>query len=115
MKLKPLIKTHWLASQNPMTVGLGGLKRVVFTPPSQVLDAEFTFDPDTGVELPPSSAVKQLPAEHREVQEVMAQSYTLSRDLFWNLFSGFDLSSIRMPSTSLRLLAHSLEFHFDDG
>ena len=98
-----------------MTVGLGGLKRVVFTPPSQVLDAEFTFDPETGVEIPPSSSVKQLPADQSEVQEVMSQSYTLSRDLFWNLFSGFDLSSIRMPSTSLRLLAHSLEFHFDDG
>ncbi len=115
MKLKPLLKTHWLASQNPMTVGLAGLTKVVFTPPSQVLDAEFTFEEGTGVEIPPSTDVKQLPAEHKEVQEVMAQSYTLSRDLFWNLFSGFDLSSIRMPSTSLRLLAHSLEFHFDDG
>ncbi len=115
MKLKPLLKTHWLASQNPMTVGLAGLTKIVFTPPSQVLDTEFTFYQESQIEIPPSTAVKQLPADRHEVQEVMTQSYTLSRDLFWNLFSGFDLSSIRMPSTALRLLAHSIEFHFDDG
>lgn len=115
MKLKPLIKTHWLASQNPMTVDLAGLTRVVFTPPSQVLDAELVFDDNLRIELPPSSSVKQAIADQNEVQDVMAQSYTLSRDLFWNLFSGFDLSSIRMPSNSLKQLAHSLEFHFDSG
>jgi hypothetical protein len=115
MKLKPLLKTHWLASQNPMNVSLNGLQKIVFTPPRQVLDSEFSFDPNLGVEIPPSTSVKQLPADQKEVQEVMTQSFTLSRDLFWNLFSGFDLTTIRMPSTSLRLLARSLEFHFDDG
>ncbi|MES3039392.1 MAG: DEAD/DEAH box helicase [Bdellovibrionota bacterium] len=115
MKLKPLIKTHWVASQNPMTVSLSGLQRVVFSPPNQVLNAEFFGDPKEQVQLPPRSAIQMLPPNEEEDREIRARSHTLARDIFWTLFSGHDLKSLRAPARALNILAESLEFHFDDG
>lgn len=116
MKSKPLIKTHWVASQNPMTVSLAGLQSVVFNIPTQVLNAQFVMDPkNSAVALPSLSQVRILPPDEDEIRDVKIRSHTLSRDLYWTLFSGHDLPSLRMPPAALRELAQSVEFHFDDG
>jgi superfamily II DNA or RNA helicase len=114
MKLKPLIKTHWLASQNPMTVSLSGLRRVIFTPPPGILSSEF-FHEGAGSALPSANEVRFLPPDEKEIREVRAQSHTFSRDLFWVLFSGHEASYLRPPPASLKHLVHTLEFHFEDG
>jgi superfamily II DNA or RNA helicase len=114
MKLKPLIKTHWLASQNPMLVPLLGLRRVVFAPPESFLSAEFSHERE-GVALPTVQSVRQVPAEDKEIREVRMQSHAYSRDIFWSLFSGHDVPHLKSTSAALRALAQSLEFHFEDG
>ncbi|MFN7729721.1 MAG: DEAD/DEAH box helicase, partial [Bdellovibrio sp.] len=115
MKLKPLIKVHWLASQNPMTMDLAGLKRVVFTPPPSVLNGEFLGEPSTRIELAPKSRVKPLVPSDEETREVRIRSHSYSRELYWTLFSGHDLSAFKVHPTALTLLAQSIELHFDDG
>src|SRR6185312_14524139 len=115
MKSKPLIKTHWVASQNPMTVSLAGLQRVVFNIPSHVLNGEFVGASDAAVALPALDQVRRLMPEEDEIREVKIRSHTFSRDLYWTLFSGHDLTSLRVPPALLRDLAQSLEFHFEDG
>lgn len=115
MKLKPLIKTHWLASQNPMMVSLAGLQRIVFTPPQAVLDFNLTTSGNPPVAIPSLSAVQIMKAEENELRDIATQRFSLSKDLFWFLFSGMDLSHQRGPSDALTALAQSLEFHFENG
>ncbi len=115
MKIKPLLKTHWLASQNPMLISLEGLKSVVFTPPPQFVDFEFGLPPEVGVVLNPRSELLYTSAPREELQDVMSRSHTLSRDLFWTLFSGYDLMSMRTPPASLRQLASSIELIYENG
>ena len=115
MKLKPLIKTHWLASQNPMTVNLGGLKKLVFNPPDKVLNFEFFKPINTAIEIPGTASVQVKPADSDEIRDVINQRFTLSKDLFWVLFSGIDLSHHRAPSAALISLAESIEFHYENG
>ncbi|MBX2993628.1 MAG: DEAD/DEAH box helicase [Bdellovibrionaceae bacterium] len=115
MKLKPVIKPHWLASQNPMDADLLGLRRVVFTPPPSVLNTEFTKDPKARVDLAPPSLAQIVPIHDEESREVRIRSHSYSRELYWTLFSGHDLSSYKVHPTALSHLASSLEFHFEDG
>ena len=115
MKLKPLIKTHWLASQNPMTVSLGGLKKLVFNPPQNVLNFEFSKPVAGAIEIPGLSSVQVKPADSDEIRDAINQRFTLAKDLFWVLFSGIDLSHHRAPSAALIALAKSIEFHYENG
>lgn len=115
MKIKPLLKTHWLASQNPMTISLAGLKAVVFCPPPHLVDFEFGIPTDGAIEINLRTQLKQIEASPEEYRDVMARSHTLSRDLFWTLFSGHDLVSMKSPTQSLKDLAHSIEFHYESG
>ncbi len=115
MKIKPLLKTHWLASQNPMHISLDGLKSVIFTPPSQFVDFEFGLPDEAGVALPPRSQTLYTAAPREELQDVMSRSHTLSRDLFWTLFSGYDLMSMRTPVLALKELANSIELQYENG
>ncbi len=115
MKLKPLIKTHWLASQNPMTVGLGGLKTLVFNPPQSVLNFEFSKPAAGATQIPGAASIQIKPADSDEIRDVINQRFTLAKDLFWVLFSGIDLSHHRAPTAALIALAESLEFHYENG
>lgn len=115
MKIKPLLKTHWLASQNPMLISLDGLKSVVFCPPSSVVDFEFGLSEVKPVEIGAFSDLKQTQFSAEEFRDVMSRSHTLSRDLFWTLFSGYDLTSMKLPAQALKELAQSIEFHYDNG
>lgn len=116
MKIKPLIKTHWVASQNPLMVPTGGLRRLVLTLPPELMNPQFSFNPEDAEELPPESEVRRLTPETEEAYEARAHSYALSRDLFWNLFSGHEIvNPSHGTSWALQKLVQSLEFHFDDG
>jgi hypothetical protein len=115
MKIKPLIKTHWVASQNPMTVSLAGLQRVVFLPPKDLLSFEFAPSSEKPVDLPDSSEVKTLLPGEDEIREARVHSYSLARDVFWSLFSALDLGPLRPSSAILKNLAQSIEFHFENG
>jgi SNF2 family DNA or RNA helicase len=111
MKLKPQLKTHWLASQNPLLISLGGIKRVVFTPPEMFLDSDFKCDPDQALLLPQATQPKVITPDYEETRDVLSRSHTLSRDLFWTLFSGHDLLPLRVQPAALRKLAQSIELH----
>ena len=115
MKLKPLIKTHWLASQNPMLIPLGGLKRIVFLPASELLDFQFNGTDEAKVVLNSTTPLQVLAPAPDEIQEVRARSHSFSRDLFWTLFSGHDLPFLRTPPAFLRQLVQSVEFHYEGG
>jgi len=115
MKIRPLLKTHWLASQNPMMISLGGLKSIVFCPPTNVIDCDFGMPQKGAVEINLRTQLKQTEPAIEEYRDVVSRSHTLSRDLFWTLFSGHDLVSMKAPTQSLKDLAHSLEFHFENG
>jgi SNF2 family DNA or RNA helicase len=120
MKLKPLLKTHWLSSQNPMTVGLAGLQRVVFAPPLQVINSDFFINEKSALQLSPKSEVKTLAPDTTEISEMLSMnSHALSRDLFWSVFSGHNHFSgyvqHRTPAASLVQMANSIEFHFENG
>lgn len=115
MKIKPLLKTHWLASQNPMTISLGGLKSVVFCPPAHVVDFEFGVPAEAAIEINLRTQLRQIEPSLEEHRDVMARSHTLSRDLFWTLFSGHDLISMKSPAQSLKDLANAIEFHYENG
>lgn len=115
MKIRPLLKTHWLASQNPMMISLGGLKSIVFCPPTNVIDCDFGVPQKGAVEINLRTQLKQTEPAIEEYRDVVSRSHTLSRDLFWTLFSGHDLVSMKAPTQSLKDLAHSLEFHFENG
>ena len=110
MKIKPQLKTHWLASQNPLLISLGGLKRIIFTPPTAFLDSDFKIDADHSVLLPPRSEILFLKPPLEEVRDVLSRSHTFSRDLFWTLFSGHDLLPLKVQPEALRQLAQSIEF-----
>lgn len=115
MKIKPLLKTHWLASQNPMMISLGGLKSVVFCPPPQVIDFDFGISANQAVEINLRTQLKQIDPTPEEYRDVVSRSHALSRDLFWTLFSGHDLVSMKAPSQALKDLAHSIELHYENG
>ena len=88
MKIKPLLKTHWLASQNPMLVSLGGLKSVVFSPPPALIDFAFGPDVEAKHEITPRTQLLKTTQPLAELQDVMSHGHKFSRDLFWTLFSG---------------------------
>ncbi|MGZ5279065.1 MAG: SNF2-related protein, partial [Pseudobdellovibrionaceae bacterium] len=117
MKLKPLIKTHWVASQNPLTVSLKGLQRVIFSPPEGIFCPEFSAEPTAQVALPVSLEAPQgLQVPFDEVQEIRSQRMAFSTDLFWKFFSGHELGAASEPSAqNLKNLVQSIEFHFEDG
>jgi SNF2 family DNA or RNA helicase len=115
MKIKPRLKTHWLASQNPMMVSLDHLKYVVFNPPQAFIDSGFSFESLEKIPLSLKSEVRYSSPDHAELQDVMSRSHTLSRDLFWTLFSGYELLTMKSQALALRELAQSLEFHYENG
>ncbi len=115
MKLKPLIKTHWVASQNPLDVGLNGLQKVVFTPPASILCPEFLGAPESLVILPVQTDLQPLPGDLNEVREVRSQRVSRSSDLFWRLFSGHGMAIASPLANELKAIASSLEFHFENG
>lgn len=113
MKLKPTIKTHWLASQNPLTVSLAGLLRVVFAPRFSLLNSQFSSDEEP-IEIPGQNEVYSITPDVEEIQAMKYRQFQASMDLFSSLFTGHDFLSQRL-SPQLKTLAESLEFHFDDG
>lgn len=113
MKLKPSIKTHWLASQNPLTVSLAGLQRVVFAPRMSLLNSQFSPESKV-IEIPGEDEVYSITPDVEEIQAMKYRQFQASMDLFSSLFTGHDFLSQRM-SPQLKTLAQSLEFHFDDG
>jgi superfamily II DNA or RNA helicase len=119
LRLKPLIKTHWLSSQNPMEISLGGISCVIFTPPESTLNFQFgESDPkknDERIWLPPAADTIRLPAEEAEIRAVESQAGAFSRDLFWTLFSGNPSDRLREPVEALKKIAHSLEVQTTDG
>lgn len=115
MKIKPLLKTHWLASQNPMLVSLDGLKCVVFNPPATLIDFDFGPDLEAAQKITPRTHLLKTTQPLAELQDVMSHSHKFSRDLFWTLFSGYDLNSMRAQPQALKHLAESLEFHYENG
>jgi superfamily II DNA or RNA helicase len=115
MKLKPLLKSHWVASQNPMNVSLAGLKCVVFTPPPSLLSFEFHSDATTIRQLCPLSELRILAPEVGEARDVSHKTYALTRDLFWGHYSNLQMNYFGGPSQALKDLANSLEFIFEDG
>lgn len=116
MKLKPLIKTHWVASQNPMMVSMAGLRRVVFSPPMELMSLQFSDHSEIpSVDLPALSELSKLSPDTEEIREVRAKSHTLSKNLFWALFSGHEVGYLGSSYSLLLNLAQSIEFHFDDG
>jgi hypothetical protein len=115
LKLKPLIKTHWVASQNPLDVSLNGLKAVVFTPPASVLLPEFQSSPELRAVLPVQLAPQPLEPAVDEIHEVRNHRYSMSSNLYWRIFSGHELAPIGSSLQELKSLAGSIEFHFEDG
>lgn len=116
MKLKPLIKTHWVASQNPMMVAMAGLRQVVFSPPAELLNLRFSGNPDLPqVELSARCELGMLGPDTEEIREVRVKSHTLSKNLFWAVFSGHDVGYLGASFSLLQALAQSIEFHFEDG
>ncbi len=112
MKIKPLIKTHWVASQNPLTVSLAGLQRLVFSPSSEILNPLWTADVKEAVTLPSRQTLQTLPPTAEEEALTSSQRYVLTKDPFWILFSNQQQVSY---SPKLKALLQSLEFHFEDG
>ena len=98
-----------------MLISLDGLKAVIFTPPASLLDFDFGLDPNLQIKMRSRSEVIRTVQPLAELQDVMSRSHTLSRDLFWTLFSGYDLMSMRAQPQSLRDLANSIEFHYENG
>ena len=115
MKLKPLIKTHWLASQNPMMISLGGLTRIVFLPGPELIDFQFNGTDEAKANINLTTSVQVLAPGPEEIQDVRSRSHSFSRDLFWTLFSGHDLPFLRTPPAFLRQLVQSIEFHYESG
>jgi SNF2 family DNA or RNA helicase len=117
LKLKPLMKTHWVASQNPLNVSLHGLKRVIFSPPDGLLCPDFSTELSPAVVLPVNEGVvAENPVSINELQEIRSQRMQQSTDLFWRYFSGHDMGrSMESPSNNLKSLVQSIEFHFEDG
>lgn len=103
-----------MASQNPMMISLDGLQRVVFVPPPEILDFQFSGTDVFNISSL-NAELKTLNPEPDEIQEVRARSHAFSRDLFWTLFSGHDLPYLRTPPVFLRQLVRSLEFHYKGG
>lgn len=115
MKLKPLIKTHWLSSQNPMMVGLGGIKRVIFAPPPGLLDFDFNIGSENQGPAVLNHQVRQIEPSAEKQKEILSQSFTLARDLYWNVFSGFDFQSFRVTPQPLQKLARSIFVETEEG
>lgn len=92
MKIRPLLKTHWLASQNPVTVFLAGLKAVVYNPQYNTVQASFSSTPDT---LSTDAFAEKKPAQFHEA--VKLKSY------------------FKTTSTQLCHILSSIEFYFTDG
>ena len=115
VKLKPLIKTHWVASQNPLDVSLNGLKQVVFTAPLSVLAPEFQSSTELRAVLPVQLDPQPMEAGGDELNQVRSQRYALSTSLYWRIFSGHDFGTIGSSLQELKALAGSIEFHFEDG
>lgn len=98
-----------------MMVSLGGLNRIVFTAPQSILDFEFSKNMTQPILLPGQSKIQIKALKSEEIPDFMSQRNMLSKDLFWTLFSGIDLSQQRPPAEALVALAKSLEFHFKNG
>lgn len=92
MKIRPLLKTHWLASQNPVTVFLAGLKSVVYNPRYNAIQTSFSSSPGT---LSAESYAEAKPAQFHEA--VKLKSY------------------FKTTSTQLCHILSSIEFYFTDG
>lgn len=98
-----------------MMVSLAGLQRIVFTPPSKIMDFEFSKDSTPIQRLAPHSTLIVTKPTADEEHEMISQRFHLAKELFWSVFSGIEFSNHRGPTESLMSLASSLEFHFEDG
>lgn len=92
MKIRPLLKTHWLASQNPVTVFLAGLKAVAYNPRYNAIQTSFSSSPET---LSAGTYDESKPAQFHEA--VKLKSY------------------FKTTSTQLCHTLSSIEFYFTDG
>ena len=92
MKIRPLLKTHWLASQNPVTVFLAGLKAVVYNPRYNVLQTSF------------SSSVGTLSEGYNVVSQQVQYSDAVKLKSYF-----------KTTSTQLCHILSSIEFHMTDG
>jgi superfamily II DNA or RNA helicase len=112
MKIKPLLKTHWVHSQNPMLVSLSGLQKIVFHPNSKWMSFDFGCDSEADRDLPPRAGLRMRPASEEESRQIRDNHYFLSHDLFWRIFSGHDFGPCPGYLAAVR---EGLEFHFEDG
>lgn len=120
MNPRPIIKTHWKASEDPMQHGLGDLVRIVFRPSAR----HFKIGPrskessagQSGLEkIAPRRDIKVTSASASESQMTSYRAYELAHDPFWSVFSGADIGSFSLKVQELREFADCIEYHYKDG
>lgn len=109
MKIKPTIKTHWLASQNPLNISLGEIESVLFYPNSALFlfepkGQDLRFLPAEEVAVAPAIFQKQVPAKEIARNCLLKMSLSAdntSRDIFSELFSCLKIRTMRGEIRSL--------------